>query len=84
MTERSSPWTIGVARPFRDQTINCLKHRLLTFLFKRAYNMSQESGNAYELRKFYQYFDQVSNFTLNGWVPFVLFYLNFEVVGGFS
>ena len=48
-----------VYRPFREATINSLKHRLLVFLFKRAKHISNVSGSPYELRKFYQYFDQV-------------------------
>lgn len=59
MSEIRSPGFIGVSRHFKEQTINCLKHRLLSFLFKRARNLSEEAGNAYELRKFFQYFDQV-------------------------
>ncbi|KAJ9578719.1 hypothetical protein L9F63_005081, partial [Diploptera punctata] len=47
-----------VHRPFREATINSLKHRLLVFLFKRAKHISDTSGDPYELRKFYQYFDQ--------------------------
>ena len=37
-----------------EKTINSLKHRLLVFLYSRAKN----SGSVYELRKFYQYFEQ--------------------------
>ena len=37
-----------------EKLINSLKHRLLVFLFNRATQMD----TAYELRKFYQYFDQ--------------------------
>lgn len=43
-----------VIRPYAEQTINSLKHRLMVFLFHRA----QAEGTSYALRKFYQYFDQ--------------------------
>lgn len=49
----------NIYRPFRDATINSLKHRLLVFLFKRAKHMSDTASDPYELRKFYQHFDQV-------------------------
>jgi de-etiolated-1 len=49
----------NVYRPFRDATINSLKHRLLVFLFKRAKHISDAASDPYELRKFYQHFDQV-------------------------
>ncbi|XP_014786466.1 DET1 homolog [Octopus bimaculoides] len=41
-------------RPMTETTINSLKHRLLVFLYERAKRMD----SIYELRKFYQYFDQ--------------------------
>ncbi|XP_048737715.2 DET1 homolog [Ostrea edulis] len=43
-----------VVRPYTEQTINSLKHRLMVFLFHRA----QGEGTSYALRRFYQYFDQ--------------------------
>jgi de-etiolated-1 len=55
----------NVYRPFRDATINSLKHRLLVFLFKRAKRISDATSDPYELRKFYQYFDQVVSVELN-------------------
>ncbi|XP_034255065.1 DET1 homolog [Thrips palmi] len=61
VSEIRSPGFSGVSRHFKEQTINCLKHRLLSFLFKRAHNLSEEAGNAYELRKFFQYFDQLKS-----------------------
>lgn len=39
-------------RPFREKTINMLKHRLLVFLYRRAASRSLE-----ELRRFFQHFD---------------------------
>ncbi|GLH03507.1 hypothetical protein R5R35_014388 [Gryllus longicercus] len=45
-------------RPFSEVTINSLKHRLLVFLFNRAKNISERTNHPFELRKFYQYFDQ--------------------------
>lgn len=44
-------------RAFKDVCIYSLKHRLLTFLYKRAAAISARSGNPTELRKFYHYFD---------------------------
>ena len=48
-------------REFREQSINLLKHRILVFLYRRAiyYREGEDKGNAIELRKFYQHFDQV-------------------------
>lgn len=40
--------------PFREITINSLKHRLLVYLFKQA----KSSGDKLTLRRFFQYFDQ--------------------------
>ncbi|XP_043584576.1 DET1 homolog isoform X2 [Bombus pyrosoma] len=47
-------------RPFRDVTINCLKHKLLVYLYKRAAYISDTTKDPYELRRFYQYFDQLN------------------------
>lgn len=44
--------------PWRESTINSLKHHLLVFLFKMAKLKYDECGDNYELRKFYQLFDQ--------------------------
>lgn len=46
-------------RPFKDTTINTLKHKLLIHLYKRAAYISKTTDDPYELRRFYQYFDQV-------------------------
>lgn len=46
-------------RPFKDIAINSLKHRLLVYLYKRAKYISNVTKDPYELRRFYQYFDQV-------------------------
>ncbi|XP_066994090.2 DET1 homolog isoform X2 [Anabrus simplex] len=56
----AAPQGVGssIPRPFREVTINSLKHRLLVFLFKRALHISNATKDPYELRKFYQYFDQ--------------------------
>lgn len=51
------PNTLISQRPFKDSQINSLKHRFLVFLYKRALRESQESNDPYELRKFYQYFE---------------------------
>ncbi len=48
-----------VYRPYREKTINLLKHRILAFLYRRAVALSKEQGgDLYEVRRFYQYFDQ--------------------------
>ncbi|XP_060595319.1 DET1 homolog [Ruditapes philippinarum] len=39
---------------YMEKTMNSLKHRLLVFLYTKA----KCSGSMYELRKFYQYFEQ--------------------------
>lgn len=57
--ERSLYHSVYVTeRPFREFTINSLKHRILVFLFRRAQQRSAEQGNKYELRRFYQLFDE--------------------------
>ncbi|KAK7115345.1 DET1 homolog [Littorina saxatilis] len=43
----------GPQQAYKEQTINSLKHRLLVHL----YRMAVSSGEAYTLRRFYQYFD---------------------------
>lgn len=50
--------SIASHSPFREAPINALKHRMLAFLFRRAKYLSETSGSPYELRRFYQYFDQ--------------------------
>lgn len=44
-------------RPFREGTVNALKHRLLVFLYRRAVFLSEQTGNQLHVRKFYQNFD---------------------------
>ncbi|XP_017786088.1 PREDICTED: DET1 homolog [Nicrophorus vespilloides] len=44
-------------RAFRENLMNSLKHRMMTFLFRRAYSISQRTNDPYEIRKFYQYFE---------------------------
>ena len=39
--------------------INQLKHRVLVFLYKRACKLAELDKNPYEIRRFYQYFDQL-------------------------
>jgi len=46
-------------RPFKEATINSLKHRILVFLYRRAVALSKRDGNPFELRNFYKYFDQI-------------------------
>ncbi len=46
-------------RAYREQTINLLKHRILAFLYRRAAALSEAAGgDQYELRRFFQYFEQ--------------------------
>ncbi|XP_002730892.1 DET1 homolog, partial [Saccoglossus kowalevskii] len=42
-------------RPFREASINSLKHRLLAFLWRKA----AADGSPTALRRFYQFFDQI-------------------------
>ncbi|XP_060518258.1 DET1 homolog isoform X1 [Cylas formicarius] len=44
-------------RAFKDIFINSLKHRLLTFLYKRADKISKSSADPTEVRKFFHYFN---------------------------
>jgi len=46
-------------RPFKETTINSLKHRILVFLYRRAVALSKEDNNPFELRNFYKYFEQI-------------------------
>ena len=51
-------WPPGqVVRPFREATINSLKHRVLVFLYRRAVRMSEKAGDQFHLRKFFQNYD---------------------------
>ncbi|XP_014239003.1 DET1 homolog [Trichogramma pretiosum] len=54
-------WPRHNTRPVRDATISSLKHKLLVFLYNRASYLSHVSHNPYELRKFYQHFDQLKS-----------------------
>lgn len=47
----------GAVRPFRETSINCLKHRFLTYLYWNACTKEGEERKTC-LRKFYQNFDQ--------------------------
>ncbi|XP_022912055.1 DET1 homolog [Onthophagus taurus] len=51
-------------RKFREPFINTLKHRLLVFLYKRAKCITLDTKNPYELRKFYQYFENFKSLRL--------------------
>lgn len=44
-------------RPFRETTINSLKHRFLVFLYRKSVN-SDTNNDKCNLRKFYRFFDQ--------------------------
>ncbi|XP_060708936.1 DET1 homolog [Hemiscyllium ocellatum] len=43
------------SRPFKEKTLNSLKHRLLVYLWQRA----ESDGGAVAKRRFFQYFDQL-------------------------
>lgn len=49
-------------RPFRETSINGLKNKFMVFLYKRAEFEAKRTGSQYPLRKFYQYFNQVSRY----------------------
>ena len=49
----------AVYRPFKETTINSLKHRILVFLYRRAASLSNIDENPFEIRNFYKYFEQV-------------------------
>lgn len=49
----------AVYRPFRENSINGLKHKLMVFLYKKAESETKKIASQYPLRKFYQYFNQV-------------------------
>lgn len=44
-------------RAFKETPINSLKHRLLSFLYRRALQISKETNDPYELRRFCLYFE---------------------------
>jgi len=46
-------------RNHRENVINQLKHRILVYLYKRACKLAAVDENPYEVRRFYQYFDQL-------------------------
>jgi len=43
-----------------ESFINGLKNKLMVFLYKKAERESKEAGSQYPLRRFYQYYNQVS------------------------
>ena len=46
-------------RNYREGVINTLKHRVLVYLYQRAVRLSEIDGNLFELRRFYQHFDEI-------------------------
>jgi len=58
-TSQSTLPAAAAYQPFKEKTINLLKHRILVFLYRRAQALSARDGNPFELRNFYKYFDQV-------------------------
>ncbi|XP_064474585.1 DET1 homolog [Ornithodoros turicata] len=49
---------LGSSQPYREPTINSLKHRLLVYLYRRA------EGDPTAQRRFYQHFDQLCDLRL--------------------
>lgn len=43
--------------PIREATIGSLKHRFLVYLYRKAKYESDQLGNGYPLRRFYQFFE---------------------------
>lgn len=54
----NSLYSITSQSPFREATINSLKHRFLVFLYKRAKQKDDSTGDRYNIRKFFKFFDQ--------------------------
>lgn len=48
-------------RAFKEKSINSLKHRLLSFLYRRAAEITNRTNDPTELRKFYYYFDNFNS-----------------------
>ncbi len=46
-------------RNYREGVINQLKHRILVHLYERACKLAEVDENPYEIRRFYQFFDQL-------------------------
>ena len=42
-----------VSKPFREATVNALKHRLLVFFFRRAVELSKRENNLIHLRRYF-------------------------------
>lgn len=51
-------------RAFRETFISSLKHRLLSFLYRRALRISQDTRDPYEIRKFCLYFENFNSLRL--------------------
>jgi de-etiolated-1 len=58
-TQSLLPGSNKTYRPYKEATINLLKHRILVFLYRRAETLAKIDKNPQELRKFYKYFDQI-------------------------
>ncbi|KAK9754346.1 De-etiolated protein 1 Det1 [Popillia japonica] len=56
--------TFPTERAFKEIFINSLKHRLLAFLYRRALYISNSTNNRYEIRRFYQYFENFKSLRL--------------------
>lgn len=55
----SLPTSRPVYRPYKEATINSLKHRVLAFLYRRASTLADQDQNQFEIRNFFKYFDQI-------------------------
>jgi len=58
-SQSSLPSNRAVYRPYKETTINSLKHRILVFLYNRAVAISEQERNPFELRNFYKFFEQI-------------------------
>ena len=50
----------NVHRPSKEKTLNSMKQRILSFLYMQAMSKKDFKERAYEVRKFFQWFDLVS------------------------
>jgi len=58
-SQSSLPSSRSVYRPYKETSINSLKHRILVFLYRRAVAISEQEENPFELRNFYKFFEQI-------------------------
>uniref|UniRef100_A0A0K2T8W2 DET1 homolog [Megachile rotundata] n=1 Tax=Lepeophtheirus salmonis TaxID=72036 RepID=A0A0K2T8W2_LEPSM len=61
LLEDDDEYLLSISREHsqKESSINALKHRILVFLYQRAMKSSLDQKHPGELRRFYQYFDQL-------------------------